>query len=506
MVYPLYPLPTRDCPRFARNSNETDHFLTACAGRLESLVNFQTMVMSLTSMDIANASLLDEATGAAEGMVMAFIGSNQKKQTFFVDEHVLPQTISVLRTRAKGFGINLVVGDVLMDLSEEAARKDICGVLVQYPDINGTINDYASMAESIHASGGLVVCATDLLALTMLKPPGEWGADIVVGNSARFGVSLGYGGPHAGFFACTDKLKRKMPGRLIGRSKDVTGKPAYRLALQSKLLSFNGLNHWSNVASAREQHIRREKATSNICTSQALLANIAAMYAVYHGPEGLTRIARRVHTYTQVLNTAVQKYGFKPLNKEFFDTLTFDCSNVPGRAHGVHAAAAAKGVNLRQIDDSHVGVTLDETVGPKDIVRLVNVFAAAGSADHDPVTLSDLEPIEALSLPSTLQRESKFLTHPVFNTHHSETEMLRYIYHLQSKDLGLVHTMIPLGSCTMKLNSTTSMMPVTWPDFSAIHPFAPAEQVKGYKKVIEVSICTHRFNGLLTCRETGTGG
>jgi len=233
VVYTLYPLPTRDCARFVRDLCDNTCFLTVCAGRLESLVNFQTMVMSLTSMDIANASLLDEATGAAEGMVMAFVASNQKKRTFFVDEHVLPQTISVLRTRAKGFGINLVVGDVLADLSEEAARKDICGVLVQYPDINGTINEYASVVESVHASGGLVVCATDLLALTMLKPPGEWGADIIVGNSARFGVSLGYGGPHAGFFACTEKLKRKMPGRLIGRSKDMTGKLAYRLALQS---------------------------------------------------------------------------------------------------------------------------------------------------------------------------------------------------------------------------------------------------------------------------------
>jgi glycine dehydrogenase len=464
------------------------------------------MVMSLTSMDIANASLLDEATGAAEGMVMAFIASNQKKPTFFVDEHVLPQTISVLRTRAKGFDINLVVGDVLTDLCEEAARKDICGVLVQYPDINGTINDYTSVVESVHASGGLVVCATDLLALTMLKPPGEWGADIVVGNSARFGVSLGYGGPHAGFFACTEKLKRKMPGRLIGRSKDVTGKPAYRLALQSKPLSLDKLEARSNPTLAREQHIRREKATSNICTSQALLANMAAMYAVYHGPEGLTRIARRVHAYTQLLNTTVQKYGFKPLNKEFFDTLTFDVSNIPGGAHAVHAAAAANGVNLREIDDYHVGVALDETVGPKDIVRLVNVFVAAGSNPHDPITMSDLEPTETLSLPSTLRRESKFLHHPVFNTHHSETEMLRYIYHLQSKDLGLVHAMIPLGSCTMKLNSTTSMMPVTWPDFSAIHPFAPADQVKGYSEIIKVAICTFRLEKSLTYRETGAGG
>lgn len=437
-------------------------------GRLESLVNFQTMVTSLTSMDIANASLLDESSGAAEAMVMTFVASNQKKRTFFVDEHVLPQTISVLRTRAKGFGINLVVGDVFTDLNEESARKDICGVLIQYPDINGTINDYASVVESIHTSGGLVACATDLLALTMLKPPGEWGADIVFGNSGRFGVSIGYGGPHAGFFACTDHLKRRMPGRIVGRSKDTTGRPAYRLALQT-----------------REQHIRRERATSNICTAQALLANMAAMYAVYHGPEGLTRIARRIHGLAQILNSTVQKYGFKPLNKEFFDTLTFDVSNVPGRAHAVHAAAAAKGVNLREVDDLHVGVTLDETVGPKDIIRLINTFAAAGTEDHDPVTLSDLKPTETLSLPSTLLRESKFLHHPVFNTHHSETEMLRYIYHLQSKDLGLVHAMIPLGSCTLKLNSTTSLIPVTWPEFSAIHPFAPLDQVKGYGQIIK---------------------
>ena len=233
---------------------------------------------------------------------------------------------------------------------------------------------------------------------------------------------------------------------------------------------------------------------------------MAAMYAVYHGPEGLARIARRVHAYTQILNTAVQKYGFKPLNKEFFDTLTLDVSSIPGRAHAVHAAAGAKGVNLRQIDDSHVGVTLDETVGPKDIVRLVNVFAAAGLANHDPVTLSDLEPTEALSLPSTLQRESKFLHHPVFNTHHSETEMLRYIYHLQSKDLGLVHTMIPLGSCTMKLNSTTSLMPVTWPDFSTIHPFAPVNQVKGYKEIIKVGTWKRGPNGSLTFHGTGIRG
>ena len=506
LVYPVHSLSTRDFSRFVNTLCNTHYNLSVCAGRLESLVNFQTMVTSLTSMDIANASLLDESSGAAEGMVMTFVASNQKKRTFFVDEHVLPQTLSVLRTRAKGFGINLVVGNVFTDLSEESARKDICGVLIQYPDINGTINNYASVAESIHASGGLVVCATDLLALTMLKPPGEWGADVVVGNSGRFGVSIGYGGPHAGFFACTDNLKRRMPGRIVGRSKDTTGRPAYRLALQSKPLPPTNLNVFLNPLPAREQHIRRERATSNICTAQALLANMAAMYAIYHGPEGLTRIARRIHGLAQILNSAVQKYGFKPLNKEFFDTLTFDVSNVPGRAHAVRAAAAAKGVNLREVDDLHVGVTLDETVGPKDIVRLINIFAAAGTEDHDPVTLSDLEPTKTLSLPPTLLRESKFLHHPVFNTHHSETEMLRYIYHLQSKDLGLVHAMIPLGSCTLKLNSTTSLMPVTWPEFYAIHPFAPPDQVKGYGQIIKVTTRVFRLDRSLTCHEIGIGG
>ncbi|KAF8203816.1 glycine dehydrogenase [Pholiota molesta] len=388
-------------------------------GRLESLVNYQTMVMSLTSMDIANASLLDEATAAAEGM-----------NTFVVDSGVLPQTIAVLRTRAKGFGY----------------LPDVCGVLVQYPDVDGNVKDFRALAETSHSLGALVVCATDLLALTKILPPGEWGADVVVGNSARFGVPAGYGGPHAGFFA--------MPGR-----------PAYRLSLQT-----------------REQHIRREKATSNICTSQALLANMAAMYAVYHGADGLQRIATKVHKFTQVFRNNVVAMGYKAVNGTFFDTITLDVSAI-GTADALHAKAAAAGINFRRVDEKHVGVTLDESVSPDDLVALLNVFASAASAQS--VTLANLSEPQTSSIPATLQRTSQYLPHPVFNKHHSETEMLRYIHHLASKDLSLVHSMIALGSCTMKLNSTSSMIPLTWPEFSSVHPFAPYDQVQGYHRVIK---------------------
>ncbi|CAL1695024.1 unnamed protein product [Somion occarium] len=451
-------------------------------GRLESLINYQTMIMSLTAMDIANASLLDEATAAAEAMVLAFVSAGQKKHKFFVDKGVLPQTIAVLQTRAKGFGIELVIGDALSELKDESAFADLFGVLVQYPDVNGDIADYTNLANLTHASRGLVICATDLLALTLLKPPGEWGADVVVGNSGRFGVPAGYGGPHGAFFACSDKLKRKMPGRLIGRSRDALGKPAYRLALQT-----------------REQHIRREKATSNICTSQALLANMAAMYAVYHGPVGLRRIAGKVHSLTQVLKSALEQRGYVIVNKQFFDTLTIDVSGAAKDAEAIHATAAASGINLRRIDNKHVGVTLDESVSPEDVVALINVFTSATGSS--PITVvSDLTPVESLAVPLPLQRASQFLPHPVFNTHHSETEMLRYIYHLQSKDLGLVHSMIPLGSCTMKLNSTSSMIPLTWPEFGSVHPFAPADQVEGYLEIIkelEADLC--KITGFHAC-------
>lgn len=441
-------------------------------GRLESLVNFQAMVMSLTAMDIANASLLDEATAAAEGMVMASV-SAPKKRTFIVDSAVAPQTLAVIRSRAKGIKVNIVVGDASALIEDASLKSDICGVLVQYPDVDGNIKDWAALAQATHKLGALVVAATDLLALTKLKAPGEWGADVVVGNSARFGVPAGYGGPHAAFFAVTDKLKRKMPGRLIGLSKDSQGKPAYRLALQT-----------------REQHIRREKATSNICTAQALLANMAAMYAVYHGPDGLHRIANKVHGFTQVFQTAVESFGFKTLNTTYFDTLTLDVTGAVSSAQAVHAASVAAGINLRQIDESRVGVTFDESVTPQELVNLINVFATA--ANKPLVALSDLAEPTGSGIAPHLKRTSKILPHPIFNKHHSETEMLRYINHLSSKDLSLVHSMIALGSCTMKLNSTSSMIPLTWSEFSNVHPFAPQNQVQGYQTIIkelEADLC-----------------
>ncbi|KAF9513677.1 hypothetical protein BS47DRAFT_1343904 [Hydnum rufescens UP504] len=435
-------------------------------GRLESLINYQTMVTSLTGLDISNASLLDEGTAAAEAMVMAFAAASQKKKDFFIDTAVAPQTVSVLRTRAKGFGINLIIGNASTAFTN--GSHDICGILVQYPDVNGLIRDFSSVAQAAHDHGAIVVAATDLLALTLLKPPGEWGADIALGNSARFGVPAGYGGPHAAFFSVTEALKRKMPGRLIGLSKDVTGQPAYRLALQT-----------------REQHIRREKATSNICTSQALLANMAAMYAVYHGAPGLRAIATKVHFITQ----------------SYFDALTINVDD----ASALHQVAEHQCINLRRIDAKQVGVTVDESVTPDDLVNLINVFAIHLSKPV--VTLPDIlgshvgaSATISPSFAPSFARTSQFLQHPVFNTHHSETEMLRYIHHLQSKDLSLVHGMIPLGSCTMKLNSTSSMIPVTYPGFGNIHPFAPIEQAQGYQTIIkelEEDLC--RITGFHSC-------
>ncbi|KAG1757161.1 glycine cleavage system P-protein-domain-containing protein [Suillus lakei] len=347
-----------------------------------------------------------------------------------------PRPSRFLKTRAKGFGINLVVGDAADALKHDALRADLA----------------CDFTKQVHETGALVIVATDLLALTLLQPPGEWGADIVLGNSARFGVPAGYGGPHGAFFAVTEKLKRKMPGRLIGRSKDTMGNPAYRLALQT-----------------REQHIRREKATSNICTSQALLANMAAMYAVYHGPVGLERIAKKVHFLTQILKFAVERLGFRVINaSSYFDTLTIDVSKHCANAEVMHAAAALQGLNLRRVDKNTVGVTLDESVGQEDLLSLIRAFHIAAS--HPEPNLADLPASKEPAFPHHLVRESEFLSHPVFNKHHSETEMLRYIFHLASKDLGLVHAMIPLGSCTMKLNSTSSMIPLTWPEFGGIHP------------------------------------
>jgi glycine dehydrogenase len=425
-------------------------------GRMEALINFQTMCADLTGMEIANASLLDEATAAAEAMTLARRSSRSKSNVFFVSSNVHPQTLEVLRTRAEPLGIELHVGD-----ESEAAGIDSYGVLLQYPDTFGRIGDgigaYQALTDAVHARNGLVCVATDLLALTLIAAPGEWGADIVVGNSQRFGVPFGNGGPHAAFMACRDAYKRSMPGRLIGVSIDAEGKPAYRLTLQT-----------------REQHIRREKATSNICTAQVLLAVMASMYAVYHGPEGLTRIARRVHRLAAILAGALRRTG-AGVGENFFDTL-----HVIGvDAAALHAKAAAARINLRHIDAGSVGISLDETATREDVIALTGLFGAA----IDDIDALDADTDDAL--PAALRRHSDFLRHPVFNTHHSEHELLRYMRSLADKDLAMDRTMIPLGSCTMKLNATAEMIPVTWPEFGDIHPLAPADQTRGYKALID---------------------
>ncbi|KAL4401346.1 glycine decarboxylase subunit P [Malassezia pachydermatis] len=448
-------------------------------GRLESLLNYQTMVKSLTGLDIANASLLDEGTAAAEAMILAYgTCKDKKRNVFLVDDKVLPQTLAVLRGRAKGFGIEIVSRALQANGEVQAVPADVkdrvMGVLVQYPDVDGSLVDWQPLAQEVKSVGGLVVAATDLLALTMIKPPAEWGADIAVGNAARFGVPPGYGGPHAGFFAATDALKRRMPGRLIGVSRDTKGRPAYRLSLQT-----------------REQHIRREKATSNICTAQALLANMSAMYAVYHGPQGLRRIAAKVHALTKVLKAQVENLGctVEQADGAFFDTLTIQ---VP--AAKVHQAAAKLGINLRVISDEKVGVTLDETVTAHDLAHIVSAIAAG--RDEPPTSSESLvqtattmglsaQSVDDLQVSERFARTSSYLTQPVFNKHHSETALLRYIYGLQGKDLSLVHAMIPLGSCTMKLNSTSSMQMLSFPEYHALHPFVPVEQAKGYQTLIK---------------------
>ncbi len=420
-------------------------------GRMEALINFQQMVADLTGMEIANASLLDEATAAAEAMTLAKRSAKSKSDVFFVHDAVHPQTLELLRTRAEPMGITLRVGT-----PAEALDADCFGVLLQYPDTFGHIGDHKALVEAVHARQGLVAVATDLLALTLITAPGEWGADIVVGNSQRFGVPFGFGGPHAAFMACRDAYKRSMPGRLIGVSVDAEGKPAYRLTLQT-----------------REQHIRREKATSNICTAQVLLAVMASMYAVYHGPEGLTRIARRIHRLATLLAAALRGNGVD-VGEHFFDTL--HVRNVDAAA--LQAKAVAAGYNLRVIDSAAVGISLDETATRDDIVALGALFGARVDVDA-------LDAATADALPAGLVRQSAFLTHPVFNTHHSEHELLRYLRSLADKDLAMDRTMIPLGSCTMKLNATAEMIPVTWPEFANIHPLAPADQAQGYKELID---------------------
>ncbi|PPU97052.1 glycine dehydrogenase (aminomethyl-transferring) [Xanthomonas populi] len=437
-------------------------------GRMEALINFQTLCADLTGMQIANASLLDEATAAAEAMTLAKRSAKSRSETFFVHDAVHPQTLELLRTRAEPLGIVLRVGT-----PDEALQATCFGVLLQYPDSFGHIGDHAALADAVHAQGSLVAVATDLLALTLIAAPGEWGADIVIGNSQRFGVPFGFGGPHAAFMACRDAYKRSMPGRLIGVSIDAAGNPAYRLTLQT-----------------REQHIRREKATSNICTAQVLLAVMASMYAVYHGPEGLTRIARRTHRLAAILAAALRSAGVT-VGERFFDTLHVTAID----ADAIHAKARAAGINLRAIDSEAVGISLDETSTRADVVALAALFGAqladaqAGASVAEGrmprATVDALDAVTADALPQGLLRSSAFLTHPVFNTHHSEHELLRYMRSLADKDLAMDRTMIPLGSCTMKLNATAEMIPVTWPEFGAIHPLAPAEQSAGYAQLID---------------------
>ena len=423
-------------------------------GRLEALLNFQTMIIELTGLEIANSSLLDEGTAAAEAMSMSYGVCKNKAEAFFVDRSCHPQTIEVLKTRANPLGIELIIED----FREFDFSTPIFGALVQYPTTEGTIHDYREFVAKVHETKALVTVAADILALALLTPPGEFGADIAVGSTQRFGVPLGYGGPHAAYFATKEKYKRQVPGRIVGVSKDSNGKPALRLALQT-----------------REQHIRREKATSNICTAQVLLAVIAAMYGVYHGSEGIKQIATRVYKLTATLATGLTKLGYTIATDSFFDTLKVEVS----KAQDLIQVAANQKINLRLINDSAVGISLDETTSEQDLIDLWRIFAGKNEL---PFLLEDVV-CHDLNLPEFLQRTSPYLTDPVFNKHHSETELLRYLHQLETKDLSLNTSMIPLGSCTMKLNSTAEMIPVTWAEFGNIHPFAPISQTKGYQEL-----------------------
>jgi glycine dehydrogenase len=416
-------------------------------GRLEALLNFQTMITDLTALDIANASLLDEGTAAAEAMALCRASVAAERTTFFVADNCHPQTIEIVQTRAKPLGVRVIVGD----FSSFKFDDTVFGALVQYPATDGAIFDYESFAKAAHDAGALLVVAADILALTLLKPPGEFGADVAVGSTQRFGVPLGFGGPHAAYFATRDAYKRHMAGRLVGVSHDATGRPGYRLAMQT-----------------REQHIRRDKATSNICTAQVLLAVIASMYAVYHGPRGLRAIAQRVHDLTNQLADSLRSAGIKVAHDDFFDTLRIEIADpdvIVGRA-------AKSGINLRRLDGGAIGISLDETTTEEDLADLCEIFGAklSDSSDRE----SKIE-----------NRKSAFLTHPVFNTHHTETEMLRYLRKLESRDLSLTTSMIPLGSCTMKLNATAEMFPISWPEFAKLHPFAPDEQTAGYREMCD---------------------
>jgi len=425
-------------------------------GRLEALLNFQTVVSDLTGLEVANASLLDEATAAAEAMNLSLAVRGAKGQPIYlVDDRCHPQTIAVVRTRAEARGIKIGVADPITFTFD----PDVIGALVQYPATDGEVRDFRAMSERAHAAGALVTAATDLLSLTLLTPPGEWGADVAVGNSQRFGVPMGYGGPHAAFFATRETYKRYLPGRIIGVSKDRDGRPALRMALQT-----------------REQHIRRDKATSNVCTAQVLLAVMASMYAVYHGPAGLRRIAERVHARTVILANALRRLGYRVVYEDYFDTI---CVEVEGWAlPRLLDAARVRNINLRQLSSTRLCVALDETVTLGDVADLITIFSLNEAL---PFMLEDIGTKRERAIPKSLTRTSSYLEHPVFHRHHSETEMLRYIKRLEARDLSLTSAMIPLGSCTMKLNATTEMMPVSWREFNRLHPFAPRDQAAGYQ-------------------------
>ncbi|MEO8304850.1 MAG: aminomethyl-transferring glycine dehydrogenase [Betaproteobacteria bacterium] len=424
-------------------------------GRLEALVNFQTMICDLTGMAIANASMLDEATAAAEAMTLCQRVGRGRQSRFFVASDVFLQTIDVVRTRAAPLGIEVVTGP-----AADAAAADAFAVLLQYPGADGEVRDYRALVAAVHARGGHVIVAADLLALTLLTPPGEWGADVVVGSAQRFGVPMGFGGPHAGYLATRDEHKRTMPGRLVGVTIDANGGPAYRLALQT-----------------REQHIRREKATSNICTAQVLLAVIAGMYAVYHGPAGLATIARRVHRLTAILKAGLEEQGHAVTTSHFFDTLSIATGEA---TQSIHDRAVSSGMNLRIVDAQNLGISLDETTTRSDVAAIWRVFGGPGAGAVQEKRFA----LTADAFPEGLSRASAFLKHPTFNRYHCETEMLRYLRRLADRDIALDRAMIPLGSCTMKLNATSEMIPVTWPEFGALHPFAPADQTEGYREVV----------------------
>ena len=454
-------------------------------GRLEGLLNFQTLVIDLTALDIANASLLDEATACAEAMMLCHrvkesdVGAGVAVPNhFFVADNCHPQNVDIVRTRARALGIEVVTGD----WKTFAFHSGVFGALVQYPATDGSVPEYAAFVKAAHDAGAMVVVAADLLSLTLLPPPGDFGADVAVGSAQRFGVPLGYGGPHPAFFATRDAFKRQMPGRLVGVSKDSRGRPALRLSLGT-----------------REQHIRREKATSNICTAQALLANMAMAYACYHGPDGLQNIARRIHSLTGVLAAGLEKLGCAVQNTTFFDTLTVRVKN----ASEVHRLAESQKINLRRVDATHVGVALDEPTTLAEVEALLRIFNGGAALAF---TADSLAP----SPSSVAVRSSAYLGHPVFNRYHSETELLRYLRRLESRDLSLCHSMIPLGSCTMKLNATAEMFPVSWPEFARLHPFAPVGQSRGYQQMFEeledwLSRCTG-FAGVSLQPNAGSQG